>query len=170
MSGPVDPPVGGKGHVADGITVLEASAGTGKTFRVTTIVVTAVADGLPLSDMLLVTFTIKATSELRDRVWHRLGESARAVADFLDAGVAPDDPLHHDLCAGPDDAVRAPFLMAPAPFPDADADARPALAIASRAFSAAVDVAERNPNALSSTSAGGRGFVGDDSARGRCIV
>lgn len=107
MSGPVDPPVGGKGHVADGITVLEASAGTGKTFRVTTIVVTAVADGLPLSDMLLVTFTIKATSELRDRVWHRLGESARAVADFLDAGVAPDDPLHHDLCAGPDDAVRA---------------------------------------------------------------
>lgn len=102
----VEPPVGGKGHVADGITVLEASAGTGKTYRVTTVVVTAVADGLPLSDMLLVTFTIKATSELRDRVWHRLGESARAVADFLDGGVEPDDPLHVDLCAGPETAVR----------------------------------------------------------------
>ena len=106
MSMATSVPVGGSGHVADGITVLEASAGTGKTHRVTTIVVTAVADGTPLAEMLLVTFTIKATSELRDRVWTRLTESVRAVERFLETGSVGEDELHDDLCHGDEATVR----------------------------------------------------------------
>ena len=59
----------------EGITVLEASAGTGKTHRVTTEAVREVAAGTPLEEMLLVTFTIAATSELRARTWARLSRA-----------------------------------------------------------------------------------------------
>ncbi|MDZ7675989.1 MAG: UvrD-helicase domain-containing protein [Acidimicrobiales bacterium] len=89
------------GRVGPGITVLEASAGTGKTHRVTTVVVTAVADGMALEDMLLVTFTIKATSELRDRVWRRLTATARALDEHLRTGDEPTEDLERQLCAGP---------------------------------------------------------------------
>ena len=65
------------------ITVLEASAGTGKTYRVTTLAVEAVADGMPLADMLLVTFTRAATGELRDRVWSRLVSVEAQLGRFL---------------------------------------------------------------------------------------
>ena len=75
----------------EGITVLEASAGTGKTHRVTTEAVREVAAGTPLEQMLLVTFTIAATSELRARTWARLSRTAAALAAHLDGA-----PHHTD--------------------------------------------------------------------------
>ena len=50
-------------------TVLEASAGTGKTFALAGLVTRYVAEGVAtLDQMLLITFSRAATQELRDRV------------------------------------------------------------------------------------------------------
>ena len=53
------------GPLPRGVTVLEASAGTGKTFAIAALTARYVADGVPLERMLLVTFTRMATGELR---------------------------------------------------------------------------------------------------------
>ncbi len=66
--------------VAEGITVLEASAGTGKTHAVASLVVAEIARGRPLDELLVVTFTRKATGTLRERVWLRLNRTARGLA------------------------------------------------------------------------------------------
>ncbi len=65
------------------MTVLEASAGTGKTFTIAALAARYVAEGTPLDQLLLVTFTRMATGELRERVRERLvsaehGARARA--------------------------------------------------------------------------------------------
>jgi exodeoxyribonuclease V beta subunit len=60
------------GHV-----VLEASAGTGKTFALEHLVVDLLLDrGIPVERMLVVTFTEKATEELRERVRNKLRQLA----------------------------------------------------------------------------------------------
>ena len=84
--------------VDGGVTVLEASAGTGKTHAVASLVVAEVARGRPLEELLVVTFTRKATGTLRERVWRRLAE---AVADLAPGGPQPADPLHRHLALGP---------------------------------------------------------------------
>ncbi len=58
------------------LTVIEASAGTGKTHRITELVVQRVLEGVPIERILVVTFTRAATAELRDRIRHRLSEVA----------------------------------------------------------------------------------------------
>ncbi len=63
-----------------GITVIEASAGTGKTYTLTSLVLRFVAEGIPLSSVLAVTFTKMATGELRDRVRSRLAEAHQALS------------------------------------------------------------------------------------------
>jgi len=88
-----------------GITVLEASAGTGKTHTVTSVAVEAIAEGLPLEQVLLVTFTRMATGELRDRVWRRLVDVESALAAHLDAGTSPGDDLAAALCDADRDVV-----------------------------------------------------------------
>ena len=53
--------------------VVEASAGTGKTFAIIELVLELVLEaGMPLKEILLVTFTEKATHELRERLRSRL--------------------------------------------------------------------------------------------------
>jgi len=80
-----------------GITVLQASAGTGKTHAVASLVTRAVALGTPLERILVVTFTRKATGTLRERVWHRLTD----VATALEAPAAStDDGLVRHLRVG----------------------------------------------------------------------
>ena len=79
--------------VAEGITVLEASAGTGKTHAVASLVVVEVAEGRSLDELLVVTFTRKATGELRERVWLRLAEAAHALA--TDSTDPSDEVLVH---------------------------------------------------------------------------
>ena len=59
------------------LTVVEASAGTGKTYRITELVVDAVTSGdVPIERILVVTFTRAATAELRDRIRRRLVDAA----------------------------------------------------------------------------------------------
>ncbi len=71
------------GPLPSGITVLEASAGTGKTFTIAALAARYVAEGTPLHRLLLVTFTRMATGELRDRVRERLTSTERALARVL---------------------------------------------------------------------------------------
>jgi len=68
-----------------GITLLEASAGTGKTFRIAHMVLRLVAEeGFDVGSVVVVTFTEAATGELRDRVRRRL----RDALEGLDARAA----------------------------------------------------------------------------------
>ncbi|HET9720668.1 MAG TPA: UvrD-helicase domain-containing protein, partial [Solirubrobacteraceae bacterium] len=60
------------GPLPEKVTVLEASAGTGKTFTIAALTARYVAEGVPLESLLLVTFTRIATGELRERVRERL--------------------------------------------------------------------------------------------------
>jgi exodeoxyribonuclease V beta subunit len=61
------------GALPTGTTVLEASAGTGKTFTIAGLVARYVAEGVArLDELLVVTFGRAATQELRDRVRERL--------------------------------------------------------------------------------------------------
>jgi exodeoxyribonuclease V beta subunit len=53
-------------------TVIEASAGTGKTFTLEHLVVDLVLRGVPIENLLVVTFTEKATAELKARVRGKL--------------------------------------------------------------------------------------------------
>lgn len=82
-----------------GTNLIEASAGTGKTYAITTLLVRLLVEReLDLEKILIVTFTEAATAELRDRVRHRLGVAIHAF-DALDGGVAPDDPDLNALAA-----------------------------------------------------------------------
>ena len=56
-----------------GHAVIEASAGTGKTYTLEHLVVELLVRGAPLDQILVVTFTEKATREMRARVRATLG-------------------------------------------------------------------------------------------------
>jgi exodeoxyribonuclease V beta subunit len=79
-----------KDPIGRGRTVIEASAGTGKTFTISAIVARLIAEeGIPLEDILVVTFTRAATAELRARVRERLVETRRALTN------PPQNPDSH---------------------------------------------------------------------------
>ncbi|NLV56388.1 MAG: UvrD-helicase domain-containing protein, partial [Acidimicrobiales bacterium] len=85
-----------RGHT----TLVEASAGTGKTFTIAGLAVRHVAEtGDPLSSMLLVTFTRAATAELRSRVRAGLVAAERHLAQPA-PGEPVDDPVLAALDAG----------------------------------------------------------------------
>jgi len=86
---------------APGVTVLEASAGTGKTFTIAALAARYVAGGIPLHELLVVTFTRMATGELRDRVRERLVSAEQGLLRAA-AGEAPpeDDDVLRLLAAG----------------------------------------------------------------------
>ncbi|MBC2961760.1 UvrD-helicase domain-containing protein [Nocardioides deserti] len=74
-----------------GTTLLEASAGTGKTWTIGALVTRYVAEGVcSLERMLVVTFGRAASQELRERVRAQLVEAERALAD--DPTLAPQEP------------------------------------------------------------------------------
>lgn len=82
------------GPLPTGITLLQASAGTGKTHAIAGLVARYVAEGVATLDrILVVTYTRLATAELRERVRLRLRE---AEADLGGPGAA----------AGADDRLR----------------------------------------------------------------
>ncbi len=63
-------------------TVLEASAGTGKTFTLAGLVTRYVAEGVAtLDQMLLITFGRAASQELRERVRYQILDTVRALED-----------------------------------------------------------------------------------------
>ncbi|MGI9002238.1 MAG: UvrD-helicase domain-containing protein, partial [Pseudonocardia sp.] len=70
------------GPLPSGTTVLEASAGTGKTFTIAALAARYVAQGhATLPELMLVTFGREATQELRERVRERLVSAERGLAD-----------------------------------------------------------------------------------------
>ncbi|MEV4237537.1 MULTISPECIES: UvrD-helicase domain-containing protein [unclassified Nocardia] len=70
------------GPLPTGTTVLEASAGTGKTHAIVGLAVRYVAEiGIDISQLLLVTFSRAATQELRERTRDRFVAVATALAD-----------------------------------------------------------------------------------------
>jgi exodeoxyribonuclease V beta subunit len=79
------------GDLPRGVTVLEASAGTGKTYTIAALTARYVAEGTRLERLLLVTFTRIATGELRERVRERLVSVERGLARRLAGAPAGDD-------------------------------------------------------------------------------
>ena len=70
------------GDLPRGTTLLEASAGTGKTYAVGALVTRYVAEGhAALDEMLVITFGRAASQELRERVREQLVVAERALAD-----------------------------------------------------------------------------------------
>ena len=89
------------GPLPSGVTVLEASAGTGKTYTIAALTARYVAEGTPLDRLLLITFTRMATGELRDRVRERLVGCEQALSAILaGASDAHDDPVVTLLATG----------------------------------------------------------------------
>ena len=106
-------------------TVLEASAGTGKTFTLAGLVTRYVAEGrATLDQMLLITFGRAASRELRERVRGQLVAAARALdratrpegSDWSEGGDGGDrnDGDAGGAAAVPPDELIAHLLRAPA--------------------------------------------------------
>lgn len=69
-------------------TLLEASAGTGKTFSIKHLVLRIVAElGIPIEEVLVVSFTRAATAELKQRIQQHLSEMHGLLAGSL----SPED-------------------------------------------------------------------------------
>ena len=86
-------------------TVLEASAGTGKTFALAALVTRYIAEGkATLDQMLLITFSRAATQELRDRVRRQI---ALAAAAFDNRDLVGDNQVVAQLLQGsPEELAR----------------------------------------------------------------
>ncbi len=94
------------GPLPAGTTLLEASAGTGKTFTIAALATRYVAEGYAeLPDLMLVTFSRAATQDLRVRVRERLVSAERGLGDPARARAAEDDSLLCLLAAGTDEEV-----------------------------------------------------------------
>ncbi len=93
------------GPLPSGVTVLEASAGTGKTYTIAALAARYVAAGTSLDQLLLVTFTRMATGELRERVRERLVDVEHGLSRAL-AGVPGGDAVVELLATGSPDEVR----------------------------------------------------------------
>ena len=96
------------GPLPTGTTVLEASAGTGKTWTIAALAARYVAEGAAtLDQLLLVTFGRMATSELRARVRERLVGTERALAAGVSGvGASPDaDEIERLLLDRPTDEL-----------------------------------------------------------------
>ncbi len=102
MNTPVFDPCG---DLPQGTTVLEASAGTGKTHTIATLATRYVAEGVArIDELMLVTFGRAATVELRERVRERFVATATALVDPPVAR-SSDDPVLVLLATGTDDEV-----------------------------------------------------------------
>ncbi len=89
------------GPLPRGTTLMEASAGTGKTHAIGDLVTRYIAEGVARPDQLLViTFGRAASQELRERVRDHLVRAERALADPA-AARAGADPVHALLAGGP---------------------------------------------------------------------
>ena len=83
-----------------GTTVLEASAGTGKTYTIAALAARYIAEGVvELSELMVITFGRMATNELRMRVRERLVDVERSLARRLHSPDAPTDVtvVDHDI-------------------------------------------------------------------------
>ncbi|GAA5078001.1 exodeoxyribonuclease V subunit beta [Nocardia iowensis] len=94
------------GPLPTGTTVLEASAGTGKTHAIVGLAVRYVAEtGIDVSQLLLVTFSRAATQELRERTRDRFVTVAAGLGDPELARAHADDLIRY-LAQADSDEVR----------------------------------------------------------------
>jgi exodeoxyribonuclease V beta subunit len=94
------------GDLPQGTTVLEASAGTGKTHTIAGLAARYLAEGVArIDELMLVTFGRAATAELRERVRQRLTEVATEMEDLERARASTDD-LVRRLATGPVEEVE----------------------------------------------------------------
>lgn len=78
----------------EGVRLIEASAGTGKTFTLATLFTRLVVEqGYRIGQILAVTFTDAATQELRKRIRERLALAAQLLAHAPTADEAPEVQL-----------------------------------------------------------------------------
>ena len=102
-----------------GTSLIEASAGTGKTYTLTTLYLRLlVEENLRPAEILVVTYTKAATAELRDRIRERIEEALAATTNDAHGQGSADDALELDpalvalaeraaLCPGGDPLRRA---------------------------------------------------------------
>ncbi|MFD4367388.1 UvrD-helicase domain-containing protein [Rhodococcus sp. NPDC058521] len=94
------------GDLPTGTTVLEASAGTGKTYAIVGLATRFIAEGTAdVSQLLLVTFSRAATQELRERTRERFSVVSAALADRGSARASGDALIAH-LADGSVDEVQ----------------------------------------------------------------
>ena len=75
----------------DGISLIEASAGTGKTFSITRLYLRLLLEReLPVEKILVVTFTKAATEELRGRIRAAIDAARRILADSAGGDADPE--------------------------------------------------------------------------------
>jgi exodeoxyribonuclease V beta subunit len=100
--------------IVGGIALLEASAGTGKTYSIADLYTRLIAeDGLDVRRILVVTFTDAATAELRARVRRRLGEAAEALETAAFDPQAPEPKevvLAHLVARARDEGLGTTFV------------------------------------------------------------
>ncbi len=91
------------GPLPEGMTLLEASAGTGKTFTIAALTTRYVAEtSVPADRLLVITFTRMATGELRERVRERLVSAHDRLDDVISGVAVPGgDELVEHLAAAP---------------------------------------------------------------------
>ncbi|WP_051406932.1 UvrD-helicase domain-containing protein [Nocardia sp. CNY236] len=109
------------GPLPTGTTVVEASAGTGKTHVIVGLAVRYVAEaGIDVSQLLVVTFSRAATRELRERTRDRFVSVAAGLADPESARVHADTLVRH-LAQVDDGELRLRRLRLLAALSDLDA-------------------------------------------------
>ncbi|MFM9042131.1 MAG: UvrD-helicase domain-containing protein [Vulcanococcus sp.] len=99
-----------------GLRLLEASAGTGKTFALAHLVLRLLSEGsqpLQVEELLVVTFTDAAAAELRDRIARRLQEALHRLQGLSDQ--EGDEPLmvwHSNIASSEQRTVQGRLLLA----------------------------------------------------------
>jgi exodeoxyribonuclease V beta subunit len=92
-----------RSELVKGINLVEASAGTGKTYAITMLVLRAVVElAVPFDKILIVTFTKAATEELRLRIRARLAEARDIFAGKAQSAGGPDETLQAWAATIPD--------------------------------------------------------------------
>lgn len=93
------------GRLPQGTVLLEASAGTGKTFAIASLTLRYIAEeGLDIGRLLLITFTNNAAAELRSRVYAFLVSAIDALEDEVVPDAA-EHPVEHHLVTATDRAL-----------------------------------------------------------------
>jgi exodeoxyribonuclease V beta subunit len=86
-----------------GVNLIEASAGTGKTYAIAGLFLRLLLERkISVREILVMTFTVPATEELKTRIRRFIRQAEQALA-----GVAPEEPFIAALCAQQEDKPRA---------------------------------------------------------------
>jgi len=86
-----------------GVNLIEASAGTGKTYAIAGLFLRLLLEQkISVREILVMTFTVPATEELKTRIRRFIRQAEQALA-----GVAPEEPFIAELCAHQEDKARA---------------------------------------------------------------